>query len=122
MAALNWGYRLGYFETDRPWTSIGPFPVSDGQRDGYLSDIQRSALIVACDANKTPEDLEKDPHLRYCTPDLGNLLRGYFYTGTRPGELAKVRVEAPESAREESDRDQREEQNGGGQAQGLLFI
>jgi integrase len=94
VAALNWGYRLGYFETDRPWTSVGPFPVSDGQRDGYLSDIQRSSLIVACDANKTPEDLEKDPHLRYCTPDLGNLLRGYFYTGTRPGELAKVRVEA----------------------------
>lgn len=94
VAALNWGRRCGYFETDVAWASVKQFPVSDGQREGYLSEPQRAALLLACDAEKTPEELQKDPHLRYCTKDLGNLLRGYFYTGTRPGELVKVRVKA----------------------------
>ncbi len=94
VAAANWGRRCGYFETELAWTAVGQFPVSDGQRDGYLSDTQRTALLVACDTDKTLEELKQDRHLRYCTPDLGNLLRGYFYTGTRPGELAKVRVKA----------------------------
>jgi hypothetical protein len=55
VAALNWGHRFGYFETDRPWRAVAPFPVSDGQRDGYLSDIQRTALIAACAKNKMGE-------------------------------------------------------------------
>jgi integrase len=91
VAAMNWGRSRGHLATDVAWTAVGQFPVTDGQREGYLSNTQRTALLAACDAEKSVEELEKDPHLRYCTPDLGNLLRGYFYTGTRPGELAKLR-------------------------------
>ena len=94
VAALDWGRRRGYFDTDIAWTAVGPFPVGDGQRQGYLSEAQRTALLLACDCEKNPEQLQKHPHLRYCTKALGDLLRGYFYTGTRPGELAKVCVKA----------------------------
>lgn len=92
VAALNWGRRAGYFSTDLPWSSVGEFPVGDEQREGYLSEGQRTALLSPAMPRRPLRSCGRNPHLRYCTPDLGNLLRGYFYTGTRPGELAKVRV------------------------------
>jgi hypothetical protein len=93
VAALNWGHRYGYFETDRPWRAVGPFPVSDGQRDGYVSDVQRIALR--------------------------QLAARILLHGHSPWWAGQGACPGPEWAREEPDRDQREEQNGGGQTQGL---
>jgi integrase len=94
VAAMNWAKSRGYIDTDLAWRSVGEFPVEDGKREGYLTSVQRLALLAACDQEKTTDDLKADPALAYCTPDLGNLLRGYFYTGSRPGELVKLRVSA----------------------------
>jgi integrase len=53
--------------------------------------------LSACEREKTPQELANNraagrKQLFYCTRDLAELLRGYFYTGARPGELAKARV------------------------------
>jgi integrase len=53
--------------------------------------------LAACERDKTRQELAEDraagrKELLYCTKDLAELLLGYFYTGARPGELAKARV------------------------------
>jgi integrase len=94
IAAMNWASARCSTDGVTSWKFVKEFPVEDGSRKGYLTFIQRTALLEACDRDKDPAELEKDPHLIYCTPDLGNLLRGHFFAGARPGELVKARVQA----------------------------
>jgi len=69
------------------------FPVKGGRRAAYLTVSQRRALLEACERAKTPDELAKDRReLPYCTKDLADFLRGLFFTGARPGEIAKARV------------------------------
>jgi integrase len=96
-AALSYAKACGAISSDEAWKKVGQFPVKDGSRPSYLSIVQRRALLAACERDKTPEELAEDraarrKELLYCTRDLAELLRGYFFTGARPGELAKARV------------------------------
>jgi integrase len=70
-AAMNYAHEDGMPE---PWRKVKKFPVKAGTRENFLTKQQ----IV--------DMLEGAP------PDLSALLRGYLYTGCRPGELAKARV------------------------------
>lgn len=92
-AAMNYAKRRGLVDTDKAWASVGQFPVRDGRRNSYLSLEQRRALIATCDRPKTVEELEADKrNMPFCNAALGDLLRGMYFTGARPGELAKTRV------------------------------
>jgi integrase len=96
-AALSFAKASGAISSDEAWKKVGQFPVKDGNRPSYLSLVQRRALVAACERDKTPQELAEDrasgrKELLYCTKDLAELLRGFFYTGARPGELAKAHV------------------------------
>jgi integrase len=93
-AALSYAKSCGAIKTD-PWRQVGVFPVKGGRRPGYLTVIQRRAMLEACEREKTTEQLANDDRkeLRYCTKDLAEFLRALFFTGARPGELAKAKVE-----------------------------
>ena len=73
-AAMNYARRSQLVATDAAWISVKPFPNPDGRRDIYLTSRQIKDLLGA-----SPND-------------LAILLRGYLYTGCRPGELPKARV------------------------------
>jgi integrase len=91
-AALSFAKQAGAIQSD-PWKQVGLFPVADGRRPAYLTLEQRHALIAACEREKTAEELAKHRRdLPHCDKDLAVLLRGWFFTGARPGELAKARV------------------------------
>jgi integrase len=96
-AALAYAKVCRAISSDEAWKQVGQFPVKDGRRSSYLSVVQRRAILTACEREKTSQELAEDraagrKELLYCTKDLADLLRGYFYTGGRPGELAKARV------------------------------
>lgn len=96
-AALSYAKSGGAIGSDEAWKQVGQFPVKDGRRPSYLSVVQRRAILTACEREKTSQELAEDraagrKELLYCTKDLADLLRGYFYTGARPGELARARV------------------------------
>jgi integrase len=73
-AAMNFAYENGLVANDRAWSVVNPFPVADGQRENFLTKPQLKELLSAA-----PDD-------------LAALLKGYLYTGCRPGELPKARV------------------------------
>jgi integrase len=73
-AAMNFAYENGLVASDRAWSVVNPFPVADGQRENFLTKAQVKDLL-----NAAPND-------------LAALLKGYLYTGCRPGELPKARV------------------------------
>jgi integrase len=91
-AAMNYAKSRGCIESAHSWKSVGQFPVRDGRRNGYLTLDQRRALIAACEREKDGRELAADPDLAWSTPDLGDLLRGLFFSGARPGELVKAKV------------------------------
>lgn len=92
-AVMNYAKRRDLIASDNAWTSVGQFPVRDGRRNAYLTTEQRRLILAECDRPKTEAELAKDKrYLPFCNADLGNLLRGLFYTGARPGELAKAKV------------------------------
>lgn len=73
-AAMNYAKHSGMVERDNAWTNVKPYPVADGKREVYLTKKQVKEMLDAAPS------------------DLANLLRGYLYTGCRPGELPKARV------------------------------
>lgn len=73
-AAMNYAYGNGLVASDRAWRAVKPFPTADGRRENYLTKEQLKELLDAAPA------------------DLAALLKGYLYTGCRPGELPKARV------------------------------
>ena len=89
---MNYAKKHGYNINRQVWKNVGTFPVRDGQRNEYLTLHQRRALIDSCERERDARELVADPELIWSTPDLADLLRGLFYSGARPGELAKAKV------------------------------
>ncbi|MCK6371341.1 MAG: tyrosine-type recombinase/integrase [Gammaproteobacteria bacterium] len=73
-AALNEAVRMGYAAHPEAWRSVRAFANADGRRDLFLNAAQRRAL------------------LENSTPALADFLAALFYTGARPGELARATV------------------------------
>lgn len=74
-AALNRALKHRIVETDSGWKTVAAFPkVGARRKDAFLTLEDRRNLLASC-----PDDLRQ-------------LCEAILYTGTRPGELAKMNV------------------------------
>ena len=74
-AALNYGYVEGMASTDRAWKVVERLKVDEKARTQYLTPKERRFL------------------LQHCPDDLCRFMKALMYTGARPGEIARCRVE-----------------------------
>lgn len=75
-AVLNFAYRNGTVASDRAWKTVEKFPDQPKARKNFLSKEQVKAMLDAA------------------PPDLRALLKGFLFTGCRPGELVQARRSA----------------------------